>query len=237
MRPGELAKEYAKRMNWTLRPRNVMVEGESDVSYFIVANELYKENEKLDLLGNDISLFACGTGDSGGTVGMFEQLPPLLKIIRSDPDPTGKILFRVVALIDNDHAGRGLKNGLIQQYREIKTNRDIFILNRVFPRTTSEPRALTSQIEKYNISWKGLDCEIEDLIGPGIIECFLEENLDALRKPPIKIDNGYHYEWNESAKPNLCRFTQRYALLDDVSMIIEVLKSLRFYLGLPPAGI
>lgn len=237
MRPGELAKEYAKRMNWTLRSRNVMVEGESDVDYFKVANELHKENAKLDLLGDDISLFACGSGDSGGTVGMFEQLPPLLNIIKSDPDPNGKLLFRVIALIDNDRAGRGLQNGLLQQYRQIKTNRDIFILNRVFPRTTSEPKALTNQIEKYNKDWKGLDCEIEDLIGPGIIECFLEENPGALRKPPTNINNGYHYEWIDSAKPNLYRFTQRYALLDDVTMIVEALKSLRFYLGLHPEGI
>lgn len=33
MRPGDLAIEFAKRNNWILRPRNIMVEGDSDVRF------------------------------------------------------------------------------------------------------------------------------------------------------------------------------------------------------------
>ena len=80
MRPGDLAIEFAKRKNWKLRPRNIMVEGDSDVRFFSLANKLYKQETELNLLGGDISLFACGFGDSGGTPGMLEQLPPLLNI-------------------------------------------------------------------------------------------------------------------------------------------------------------
>lgn len=175
MRPGNLVLEYAKRMMWTLRRRNIMVEGNTDVHYFELAAKLYKRETQFELLGDDISLFACGSGDSSGTDGMFEQLPPLLNIINIDPDQNGKILFRVIALVDNDTAGQMLHRGLTKQYRRIKTNRDIFILHRVFPRTASEPKALTSQIKKYNESWKGLDCEIEDLLGDDLVGCFLDE--------------------------------------------------------------
>lgn len=237
MRPGDLAIEFAKRKNWKLRPRNIMVEGDSDVRFFSLANKLYKQETELNLLGGDISLFACGFGDSGGTPGMLEQLPPLLNIIRADPDQNGKILYRVIALVDNDHPGRSLIRGLTQQYRQLRAFRDIFILNRIFPRTASEPNALTSQIEKYNEDWKGLDCEIEDLLGQDLIELFLEENPNSLRRDPIVMNGRCHYEWTDNAKGKIFNFTKQYASLNDITELVEILKSLRFYLGLPAEGI
>ncbi|MDD2467978.1 MAG: hypothetical protein PHI97_28705 [Desulfobulbus sp.] len=237
MRPGDLAIEYAKRMEWTLRPRNIMVEGDSDVRFFLLANKLYELETKHNLLGEDISLFACGYGDSGGTYGMFEQLPPLLNIIRSDPDKNGKVLFRVIALVDNDYAGRILHRGLTQQYRQLKTFRDIFTLNRILPRTTSEPNALAKQIEKHNKDWKGLDCEIEDLLGDELVELFLDENPNAFKSKPVELNGRCHYEWTDNAKGKLYNFTKEYASLNDIVKLVEILKSLRFYLGLPADGI
>jgi hypothetical protein len=238
MRPGDLAIEYAKRMNWILKPRNIMVEGDSDVCFFLLANKLYKKKTKLDLLGNDISLFACGSGDSGGTKGIFEQFPPLLKIIQSDPNPNnGKVLFRVIALIDNDDAGRRLHKGLTQQYRQLKTNRDVFILHHIFPRSSSEADTLTKQIEKHNKDWKGLDCEIEDLLNVDLIKLFVEEIPGSLRKNPDEINGRYHYEWADHAKGRIYKFAEQYADYNDLKDLIETIKSLRFYLGLPEDGI
>lgn len=237
MRPGDLAREYAKRKNWTLRPRNIMVEGDSDVRFFLLANKLYNQDTKLNLLGDDISLFSCGFGNSGGTYGIFEQFPPLLSIIKSDPAPNGKVIFRVIVLVDNDDAGRRLHNGLTQQYRQLKTFRDIFILNRIFPRNSSEPNTLKKQIEKHNEDWKGLDCEIEDLLGSDLIELFLDENPNALRSTPVKRNGRCHYEWTDSAKGRLFKFTEQYANLTEINDVVEVLKSLRFYLGLRPEGV
>ena len=237
MQPGDLAREYAKRMNWKLRRRNIMVEGDSDVRFFSLANELYRQDKKLNLLGKDISLFSSGYGDSGGTRGIFEQFPPLLNIIKADSSPSGKMLFRVIVLVDNDHAGRLLHRGLTQQYRQLKTFRDIFILHRVFPRTASEPKALKMQIEKHNRDWKGLDCEIEDLLGENLLELFLKKNSNALRCEPVQRCGRCHYEWTDTAKGKLYEHAEDYAMLNDINHIVELLKSLRFYLGLPTDGI
>jgi hypothetical protein len=236
MKPGDLAREYAARNGWSLLSRNVMVEGETDVGYLNLAAELYRREKNLELLGNDLSIFACGSGNLGGTYGIYEQLPPLLNIIRSDPDPNGKMLFRVIALVDNDKPGRSLQCSIIKQYRNIRANRDIFCLNYIFPRTATEPNALTSQITKYNTEWKGLDCEIEDLIGNELIELFIEESPNSLLKGPFERHNKKHYEWTNDGKARLFQFVNSMADFNSVQGLIELLKSLRFYLGLPADG-
>lgn len=100
-----------------------------------------------------------------------------------------------------------------------------------------KPNALTSQIEKYNEDWKGLDCEIEDLLGQDLIELFLEENPNSLRRDPIVMNGRCHYEWTDNAKGKIFNFTKQYASLNDITELVEILKSLRFYLGLPAEGI
>lgn len=234
--PGDRVRWYAELKTWKLLRRNIMVEGDSDVRYFTVASKLYNQKFGKSLVGTDLSIFSSGAGSMGGTSGVFEEFPTLTKLIQADSDFQGKALFRVIALLDNDYAGKSLKKALLDQYRSMRINRDIFLLNRVLPRKASEPSVLTRHINEENVLWKDLDCEIEDLLAQNLIDAFLEEMPDALKKPCKEISNRRHSEYSDQAKSNLIRFVERNAILDDVEEIVEVLKSLRFYLGLDPDG-
>ena len=160
-----------------------------------------------------------------------------LKIILRDCDSNGAVLFRLVALVDNDEAGRSLRRSLLQQYRSFRENRDLFVLRRILPRTTSEPSVLTSQIAKHNAPWTNIDCELEDLLGNELITAFLADEPNSLTRPVQSVGQHDHYEWKGPAKARLCMFVERYAQLGDMTGIVEVLKSLRFYLGLPVDGV
>lgn len=236
LKPGELALEYARRKGWQLKQRNLMVEGDSDVRYFELAGNLYKKETGLSLIGSDFNIFSAGPGNLGGTVGIIDEFYTLYNNIKSDYDQNGKVLFRVVALLDNDKAGRSCHKSLLQQHRLLQDNRDIFLLNRVLPRTASEPKALTSQIKKHNSVWSGTDCEIEDLLDNSLIDYFLDEEPDALVKPIETAGQHRHYEWTPNAKGKLYRFVESYAVFNDLTGLVEILKSFRFYLGLPVDG-
>lgn len=238
LKPGDLARGHARKKGWELKQRNLMVEGDSDVRYFELAGNLYKDKTGLSLIGSDFNIFSAGPGNLGGTAGVINEFYTLYNIIRTDCDQNGKVLFRVVALLDNDKAGRNCHRGLLQQHRLLKNNRDIFLLNRVLPKTTSEPKALTSQIEKCNSNWKSIDCEIEDLFGESLIDCFLDDNRGELVKSMQTAGQHRHYEWtpNANAKGKLSRFVKEYAVLEDLTDLVEILKSFRFYLGLPIDG-
>lgn len=235
--PGDHAHWYAKQKGWKLLRRNMMVEGNTDVRYFELASRLYLEAHRAHLVGHDFSIFSPGTGDQGGTRGVLEEFPPLWKIIQTDCDSQGKLVLRAVTLLDNDFAGRSLHKALLQQYRQMKENRDVFLLQRFFPRTTTEPSTLSHQIETHNSQSKGLDCEIEDLLGESLLEAFISDTPNAFERPVKEIAGLRHYEWTPHAKGQLFQFVKEYATLEDMEGITNVLKAIRFYLALNPNGV
>ncbi|MDP1941058.1 MAG: hypothetical protein Q8K54_10510 [Gallionella sp.] len=198
---------------------------------------MYKNEYGLSLVEKDLSIFSAGTGDRGGTDGIYEELPTLLKLIETDCDAQGAKLFRVVALLDNDRAGKFLLQVLLKQYRTLKQNRDIYLLNIIFPRNSSEPTIVDRQINSENAKWNNLDCEIEDLLGGSLLDAFQDDSSNAPRIPPVEVEGFRHYEWSDAAKSRLIRFAEENAMLEDVIGIVELLKSIRHYLGLPQDGV
>ena len=233
---GDSVRWYADKKAWRLLRKNVMVEGDRDVRYFELADRLYWEKYRRRLIGEDLSILSAGTGDHGGTDGVFEEFPTLVKLIQTDCDNQGKTLFRVVALLDNDRAGRSLAEVLVQRYRGMRHCRDVFLLNRALPRTSSEPTVLFKQIKSANSAWKSIDCEIEDLVGAGLLDAFISEMPNALARQTTEAGGYRHYEWHDNAKSRLVLFTKEHAMIEDVGGIIETLKSIRFYLALDPDG-
>lgn len=112
----------------------------------------------------------------------------------------------------------------------------MFLLHRRLPRVTREPAHLTRLLSEENRDWTGLDCEIEDLLSWELLDAFVQEDPRRCRYNPQRQAGGHHFEFTRDAKSALFRFTRDYANLDDMNMIIELLKSLRFYLGLDPEG-
>ena len=233
---GDIVRLYADRKQWRLLRKNVMVEGDRDVRYFELASRLYSTAVGRSLVGKDLSILSAGTGNQGGTDGVFEEFPTLLKIIQTDCDAQGIALFRVVALLDNDRAGQSLEKALFTQYRTMRPGRDVFLLNRVLPRTSSEPTVLARQIDTANSGWKGLDCEIEDLLGGSLLDAFLAEMPNALVRPIGEVSGHRHFEFSDNAKSRLVLYAEDHAMIQDIDGIVEILKSMRFYLGLDPEG-
>ena len=135
------------------------------------------------------------------------------------------------------HGKNGVKSTFDPCSKLIRVKSRLDPSDGIFPRNSSEPNTLKKQIEKHNEDWKGLDCEIEDLLGSDFIELFLDENPNALRSTPVKRNGRCHYEWTDSTKGRLFKFTEQYANLTEINDVVEVLKSLRFYLGLRPEGV
>jgi hypothetical protein len=47
---------------------------------------------------------------------------------------------------------------------------------------------------------------------------------------------GAFWIFKTDSKANFIRFVEKNAILEDLSLIVDTLKSLRYYLGLPPDG-
>ena len=97
---------YAAMCGWSLSLGNVIVEGTSDVEYFTLAARLHRADSGASLLGTDLSIFAAGLEEEGGTFGISERFPTLFNLASHDRDADGRRRFQVIALLDDDTMGR-----------------------------------------------------------------------------------------------------------------------------------
>ena len=228
---------YAEQQGWPLKNTNIIVEGDLDKAYFELSDRLYQGKTGLRLLGDDLSVFPPGTGDDGGTSGICSQFPVLRKIIDTDVGADGKATCRVVTLLDGDSAGKHAKKILTSKYSRLIEWRDVFVLHRHMPRSTNEPNALKSQIERANQQWCQLDCEIEDLVSADLMDLFFEQAPNCLKCAPFEATGARHYELQIGCKGSLYRFVEENASYEDIELLIDVLRSMRFYVGLNPDGL
>jgi hypothetical protein len=228
---------YAQQMGWKLLRGNVMVEGNTDVRYFRHAAIIYEKKTGLSLLGRDLSIFAAGSGDAGGTFGIMENFPVLFSMAKLDQDSNGKIKYRTIALLDNDNKGRSAAKGIIAGNRSIHKNAHVFLLQRFMPINLLDAAQITSKAEELNLPYKGIDCVIEDVLDGTLCNLYAETNPQHVVSTPEFRDDGHHWRWTEDGKFGLVKFVEENAELNEMTGVIETLKSLRFYLKLPTEGI
>ena len=228
---------YASQMGWRLLRGNVMVEGNLDVRYFTRAATLHEVATGLSLLGKDLSVFSPGSGDLGGTFGIAERFPVLHGMARVDLDSNGKAKYRVVALLDDDNHGRAAARLMAQANRSMQENAQLFLLKRRMPRRSRDAKPLTQHLKEVNAEFGTLDCVIEDLVDPTICDLYAEQFPEHVKGKSQTTGSGRHSSWLDDGKFGLVRFVEQNAEYEEMQQIIEVLKSLRFYLGLPPDGI
>lgn len=213
-----------------------MVEGNLDVRYFELAAKHYLSKKNVYLIGKDLSIFAAGTGDRGGTYGVCEQFPTLWNQARVDLDPNGKIRFRVVALLDNDPKGKTAVSLMCKANRALVENSNVFLLNRNMPRMSRDPKPLTEHILDANRLFARTSCTIEDLLDRTLCELYAEQNPHHVQNPRGDL-NADHYVWTDDGKFGLAKFVASHAELEQLRKVVEVIKSMRFYLGLPADGV
>lgn len=228
---------YAAMNGWSLSTGNVMVEGTSDVAYFELAARLHRSHSGTLLLGNDLSIFAAGLEEEGGTFGISEKFPTLFNLASLDQDPNGSRRFRVIALLDDDTMGRSAVNLIAGGHRQIREFESTFRLRRIMPRRTDSARALALQTGAANAVFGRLECTIEDMLSDELCARFVTSKADAVDRPASTMATGTHRYWTPSGKRLLRQFAEAQATIDDVHAMVEVLRSLRSYLGLPPEGV
>lgn len=219
-----------------MKTANIMVEGTSDVNYFMLAAKLYHQKHGRLLIGDDLSVFAVGEGPNGGTDAICSKFQVLRGLMTSDGcDPQGKAI-RAICLVDNDYAGRKLCSILVNAVG-FKKYKDVFLLNRKFPMTTREPTQYANAIQQENARWAEIYCEIEDLLPKAFLDVYVAEHRGSLKHQPELLNGEHHYEFANHAKAGLLRFAEANAVLSDVDKLLHVLSALRFALGLSPDGI
>jgi hypothetical protein len=235
--PQGILEQYASRFGWPLLRVNMLVEGISDQTYFRLAASLYKNKNGRSLIGSDLSVFPIADGDDGGAYGIQEQFQTIRNLAKFDLDASGKRRFSVVALFDGDSVGKGVAGAIKGGDRSVELWRDVFWLQRSLPRTTRDPRALKNAIEQANSDCRGLDTVIEDLVGKELHDLFASSEEKSRSIRTNEHSGNRHYHMASDVKPMFRRFVQDNADLESVVGIIEVLRSMRYYLGLDPDGI
>ncbi|QDT84769.1 hypothetical protein [Gimesia chilikensis] len=235
--PGELVKEACRRHGWEIGSNNLMLEGTTDESYFYLASKLYEADCGKKLIGDDFRIFAVGELDDGGTEAMNDKMSFLSNMLKIDPYDENGQKIRVVALFDDDNSGRNIFKKMSKKYRPWG---DIFLLRRKYPRDTRDPVTFQKNTEKINEIYqteKKSDCEIEDLIDRTLINLFVETTQGCLQRPIEELGEGFHCDFHGWAKGKLKEFVKKEAGLEEVKMIVDLLKSLRYLLKLPVDGV
>ncbi|EMM2267806.1 hypothetical protein [Pseudomonas aeruginosa] len=226
----------ALQRGWILKRGSVMVEGSSDVAYFNHASKLYEIEEKKRLIDDDFSIFAAGMGDEGGTFGISESFPTLFNLADIDAKNTPSKKYKVIALVDDDKMGQAAAGGISRGHRSIIEYEVIFRLRRKMPLRAGSTRALEQKTKEANSEYGNLECVIEDLISSEFHQKFISKMPQANWKPSIHKGTGAHHYLTEDGKRQLLKFTIESATIADLQSIVDILKSLRTYVGLPPDG-
>jgi len=96
---------------------------------------------------------------------------------------------------------------------------------------TLDPGAMQKAFERENMPYKGMEWEAEDLLANDFYEAFLSEQPGALVKS-ASLAGKIHRDLTADGKARLHRFVRQNAIHKDISGVVEVLKTLRCYLGL-----
>jgi hypothetical protein len=225
---------YGRALGFNVRERTILVEGNTDVRLFELASRLEYEATGNELVDSRLAICSPGSGDLGGTSGVVRELVSLRAHARLCLLPNGKARYRFVGLFDTDQAGRQAVK--MAQYLDtsILEYKDIFRLHPVMPPGTNlDPKSLKLAFEKANSSYSGVQWEAEDLLPRSLIDAFLEECPSAVTRTIELGDDKVHRDFTQDGKARFHRFVSENALRSDVADVVQVLKAMRSYLGLP----
>lgn len=224
--------QYGRALGLAVLPRTLLVEGTTDVALFKLAAQLECAATGSRLVGQDFAVLAAGKCERGGADGVIRELVSLRAVARTCLLPNGRPRYRFVALFDNDDAGRRAVALARRIDNSILEHKDLFLLRPVMPLPGSlDPGELQRMFERENADYKGLDWEIEDLLPDHFVEAFLAEHPHAMRRSSL-LNGKVHRDFTTDGKARLHRFVRQNAIRHDLASVIEVLKAIRYYLGL-----
>ncbi len=228
--------EHAQRFGWNLAEITLVVEGELDVAYFEHANSFYLKASGQSLLSTKFGVTACGKGNEGGTRALIERFSFMHQLARFAWDDPTKKRYRLIALVDYDDPGRSTCSVVRTFNRNIIECQDLFVLRRVYPLEQLDPKELKARIEAANSAWNGIDCEMEDLLERSLLDSFVSNAPQCLRRPVMEKSGEFHFDFRREFKPRLLQYVTANADAEKLTRILGVLKALRFYAGLSISG-
>ena len=227
---------YGQSLSWNLRPRTVLVEGTTDMALFQLAARLERKNTGSDLFADGLAIIAAGEGDQGGTRGVIREFNALRCFARVSLMRNGRPRYRFIGLFDNDNAGRQAISGARVVDKSILEYKDVFRLQPVMPCTGNlDPKTLAKTFDRLNVDYKGLDWELEDLLPTDFLDAYLADHPYAVRRT-TPIGDKTHRDFTTDGKARLHRYIRDNAMEEDLLAVVDVIKALRFYLGLPQLG-
>jgi hypothetical protein len=225
---------YARSAGLAIADRTIFVEGSTDVEYLKLAVRLEHEANGTDLLRGPIAVVASGLGDEGGANALARQLSNFRQMAQTALLPNGRPRYRFIGLLDNDAVGQRTLRELLNFDRSTLEYRDVFRLRPNFPFGQSrDPYVVARSFDTANATCKGLQWEIEDLLGPDLLSCFFDEEPYAIAKTPKSEGGWTHRDLTPDGKAKLLRFVRANALRKDVDGLVRLMEAMRYYAGLP----
>lgn len=222
---------YAASKPWTLRPNIVLVEGTSDEALFKHADQLSMRAGRI-LLGDEICIVAAGRRDRGGTYGVARELITLRSMVPLVLDRHGRPAYRVMGLVDNDHAGRRIINDVVRLDRSAVEFYDIVTLRPVAPVFVQlDPQGRQNECNLANSRYRTLDWEIEDALSLQLLTLFNQRH-PGLLSPRMQEGDKTHYELTRDGKNALHRLVLQEATIDDLADVVQIVRMIRSILGL-----
>lgn len=226
---------YGRSLGMQVAIRTILVEGVTDVDLFELAARLEYHQSGIQLLDGNLAIVAGGLGEQGGTNGVIREIISLRNFARTLLKPNGAPKYRFMGLFDNDHAGRAAVKRIREVDSSILEFKDVFRLWPIMPLPGNlDPRIVQNGFERENKDYAGLDWELEDILSPDFVEDFLTDFPDAVRCDK-HISGKVHREFTQDGKARLHRYVRDYAVHADLCGVIELLKALRYYMGLKEA--
>jgi len=224
---------FAREIGWTVGPRNLLFEGESDVQLLELASRTYAQKTGIHLLGNDLKVISAGYGEEGGVGAVERKFMTIHELMKIDGELPRKERIRILPFFDDDEAGRGTFKSITQGRHPFRCYVDVFMLKRRYPEVRPGSPEYLSGLKECNKPWENIDCEIEDLLGRSFLDAFSEEQTNSLRCSPTIIGDGHHYEWDKQVKGRLASYAKLHAILDDMQGLVKFLRYVRWMFDLP----
>ena len=224
--------QYGKALGLDVRVRTVLVEGRTDADLFSLAAMLERESTGIELLGGDLAILPAGDGELGGTTGVIRELLCFRGLARTCLEPNGRPRYRFVGLFDNDKAGKYAVTSARALDTSIIEYKDVFRIWPTMPRTGNlDPGTVQKTFERENLLYKGLEWELEDLLPQAFTDGFVADQPGAIIRNTV-INGKTHRDFSRDGKARFHRFVKQHAIRQDLIGVADVLKTLRFYLGL-----
>ena len=233
---GDSVTRYGEAFDWKIERRTVIVEGTTDVDLLHLARQLEKRATGEELFANGLTFIVAGKGDQGGARGVVRELLGLRCVARTSQLADGRAKYRFVGLFDDDEEGRRAIKLARSIDRSILEYRDVFRLRPVMVRDGNpDPRTLEKRFRERNGPYGALDWELEDLVSPDFAAVFEQEFPTAVIRM-VEREGRVHRKYTADGKAHFHRYIRTNAMQEDLLAVIDLIRAVRFYFGLPQGG-